>query len=465
MSVTYGFYNSVNGDKTYSATDFSKIFDGIITDGIIKGYGNALAVTAAETNMSISVGIGRAWFNHTWTHNDQLLSLPIQKPSSTNKKRIDTVVVEVDLVNRKNDIIVVQGPTVPSTSTATPAALKKGTGNIYQYPLAYVHVDGSKAVITGSDVEDRRGLASDGTPFVTGAVQSLTVDELLAQCKSSFAEWFGKVKDILEDPGAELVDLDARVGDAEQFINMIAPLQKAVNGSSVINKFWKRRIFRGKNLGTTVTAAQWTEITRGRFNDLYVGDYWQINGQVWRIADIGYWYNTGGNKFTKHHVVIVPDGRIHANPFSLDASSLATGLANIPNLKNTLASCEQAATAAFGSEHILEHQDYQVTYVNADLSIITARADLSLKLQLLNEPMVFGGYIHAAANGENRDTYSHQQLALFSLCPELVNTRYNYWLRDIVDQSHLAMVHSNGFPYKAHCNDDTGYLRPVFAIG
>ena len=30
MAIKYGFYNSISGDRTYNATDFGSIFDGII---------------------------------------------------------------------------------------------------------------------------------------------------------------------------------------------------------------------------------------------------------------------------------------------------------------------------------------------------------------------------------------------------------------------------------------------------
>lgn len=37
-------------------------------------------------------------------------------------------------------------------------------------------------------------------------------------------------------------------------------------------------IYRGKNLGSAVTAAQWAAIDAGTFEDLFIGDYWTIGG-------------------------------------------------------------------------------------------------------------------------------------------------------------------------------------------
>lgn len=76
MSVTYGFYNSKDGDRRYDAIQMSSIFDGIIRDGILQHVGTAMMVKESEA-MIVNVGIGRAWFNHTWTLNDALLPLEV----------------------------------------------------------------------------------------------------------------------------------------------------------------------------------------------------------------------------------------------------------------------------------------------------------------------------------------------------------------------------------------------------
>lgn len=47
-----------------------------------------------------------------------------------------------------------------------------------------------------------------------------------------------------------------------------------------------RNIFRGKHLGESITEEQLEVIRDGSFADLYVGDYWEINGTKYRIADI-----------------------------------------------------------------------------------------------------------------------------------------------------------------------------------
>lgn len=94
MSVTFGFYNSKEGDRRYDAIQMSSIFDGIIQDGILQHVGTAMVVKESEA-MIINVGVGRAWFNHTWTLNDALLPLVVPQ-SEILLNRYDAVVLEVD---------------------------------------------------------------------------------------------------------------------------------------------------------------------------------------------------------------------------------------------------------------------------------------------------------------------------------------------------------------------------------
>lgn len=80
MAVSYGFYNSLNGDRKYDALQMSSIFDGIIRDGVFMYVTGQMLVSADGSSMTVQVAPGRAWFNHTWTLNDTIL--PIIIPQS-----------------------------------------------------------------------------------------------------------------------------------------------------------------------------------------------------------------------------------------------------------------------------------------------------------------------------------------------------------------------------------------------
>ena len=136
MALTYGFYNSQNGDRVYDADQFSSFLDGIVYDGVYEAVGDKFYVTSLEDeDLTIQVGAGRAWLKHTWTLNDTNLYLNATAALDVYD-RIDAVILEVDKEIRTNSIKIIEG----TPSDATPARPDlKNEDNIRQYPLAYIY--------------------------------------------------------------------------------------------------------------------------------------------------------------------------------------------------------------------------------------------------------------------------------------------------------------------------------------
>ena len=52
MSITSGFFNSVNGDRTYNADQMSTYFKGLIGSGVYENVGGALQVLAGIAGLT-----------------------------------------------------------------------------------------------------------------------------------------------------------------------------------------------------------------------------------------------------------------------------------------------------------------------------------------------------------------------------------------------------------------------------
>ena len=70
MAVTYGFFDSVNGDRKYNAEQMSDYFKGIVTEGVFQHVDNGLQVIAG-TGMTVKVKTGRAIIQNRWVENDE----------------------------------------------------------------------------------------------------------------------------------------------------------------------------------------------------------------------------------------------------------------------------------------------------------------------------------------------------------------------------------------------------------
>lgn len=214
MSVTCGFYNSLNGDRKYNAIQMGRIFDGLISDGVFATVGNALIVKAATGN-TVNVDTGKAWFNHTWTVNDAILPLELPE-ADILLDRIDAVILEVNASSmvRQNTIKFLKG-----TASSTPVRPSlENSEEVHQYPLCYIYRKYGATAITQADITPMVG--STETPFVTALLQTVSLDVLLgkwqdelnqfvdnqtqeidkwvANEEKEFNEWFTGLKEVLD---------------------------------------------------------------------------------------------------------------------------------------------------------------------------------------------------------------------------------------------------------------------------
>lgn len=194
MSVTSGFFDSKNRDRLYNTKQLTSIFDGIINDGVYMGYKQALMVKAENpASLTILVSAGRAWFDHTWTENDTVLPIEID-PGDVILNRIDAIVIDVNrtLDVRANSIMVVRG--TPASSPSRPTLIKQDDHK--QYPLCYISIPAGSKAITQSQITNTIGTSE--CPFVTGIIETIDVDDLLAQWEAQYREWFEQSQDNLE---------------------------------------------------------------------------------------------------------------------------------------------------------------------------------------------------------------------------------------------------------------------------
>lgn len=224
-------------------------------------------------------------------------------------------------------------------------------------------------------------------------------------------------------------------------------------------------IYRGKNLGTTVTEEQWEAISSGTFTDLYIGDYWVIGGVNWRIAAFDYYLNCGDTSFTKHHAVIVPDTCLYNA--QMNTTNVTTGAykgsamytANLTQAKSTI-------NSAFGSSHVLSHRIYLSNATSNGRASAGEWTDSTV--DLMCEHMVYGSGIFSpvsdGSNVPNNYRVEKGQLPLFALEPSRICNRAAWWLRDVITAAYFADVYNNGNAGYGSASYSSG-VRPAFCIG
>lgn len=185
MTYTSGFFNSVNHDRTYDADTFGSMFDGVINDGVFRTWGKGMIVSAVG-GLVVTVGTGRAWFNHTWTvvTADERLTLAAGSPSMP---RIDSVVLRVDKSTsvRMNRIYIKQGHA--SGSPSRPQL--ENTSTVREYVLADIRVNNGATGISQSDITNQIGRY---TPFAALVNNTFDSANLIRQWESQFQDFIAK---------------------------------------------------------------------------------------------------------------------------------------------------------------------------------------------------------------------------------------------------------------------------------
>lgn len=185
MAFTYGFYNYNENDadqKLYDAEQMSQLFDGIITDGVYAHVGSCFLVGATGSGAnSVTIGSGRAWFNHTWSYNDKNYILEAPLPPST-QDRIDAVVIDINSNknSRMNKFDWKIG--TESSNPKRPTLTHEEKHN--QYALAYVRRSPGVTVISAGDISNAVG--TDETPYVTGVLETISASQILSDFTAQF---------------------------------------------------------------------------------------------------------------------------------------------------------------------------------------------------------------------------------------------------------------------------------------
>lgn len=237
----------------------------------------------------------------------------------------------------------------------------------------------------------------------------------------------------------------------------------AVELAGLISPINHCNVFRGKNLGGGVSSAQKAAIKDGSFDNLYIGDYWVINGVTWRIADMDYFLRCGDIDFTSHHLVIVPDVPLYSGKMN-ETHTTEGGYVGSLMYKSGLDRAKIAIAAAFGNL-VTTHRDILCNAVSNGRQSGGGWFDSTV--ELMCERMVYGNSVFQPGCDGSAIPYNYttskSQFALFRMAPRYITNRQWYWLRDVVSAASFAGVLNLGYAY-CDCAGRVHGVRPYFVI-
>ena len=201
MSVTYGFFNSVNGDRTYNADQMSEYFKGLVGNGVFENVGGGLQVLAANPNdMTVKVQPGRALIDCKWLESTAVETLTLR--SYATYSYYVAVIIRLDYSTRTMAITTKNG--VISTNPIRPTMTN--TDTVKEICLAMVYLGKGVTSISQANIEDYR--ASSMCGWITGLIDQVDTSALFTQwqtayrtyyntMRSQFNEWFSALTEDL----------------------------------------------------------------------------------------------------------------------------------------------------------------------------------------------------------------------------------------------------------------------------
>lgn len=187
MAISFGFFNSLNGDRTYDADQMSEYFDGLISNGVYESVGDALQVKAVTGGgMNVQVMPGRGVINCKWISNNSALILEVTAAHAV-LNRWTAVVMRLDTVNRLMTITTKDG--TPASTPTKPSM--DNTASVVELCLAYIYVGAGVTSISQANIEDMR--ASDLCGWVTGLIDQVDTSELFLQWQTAYENYYAEM--------------------------------------------------------------------------------------------------------------------------------------------------------------------------------------------------------------------------------------------------------------------------------
>lgn len=153
MAIRSGFFNSIAGDRVYSAAEFAEYFAAFIGTGVFPDPSTSLQIIPA-TGLQITIKAGKAWINGYILISDADSVETLTAEAVLN--RIDRYVVRLHFANRTMTIVRKVG--IPASSPTAPGVTRDA--EMVELSLATITIPAGLTTITSAHITDTRADAS-----------------------------------------------------------------------------------------------------------------------------------------------------------------------------------------------------------------------------------------------------------------------------------------------------------------
>ena len=436
-----------------------------------------MASTVLPNGIIVPEKFSRDWYNdlyHNWQELDNLLAgggandgtLTIQKNGtavgtfSANQATDETVNIEVptatsELTNDSGFITGVSWNDVTDKPSFATVATSGSYNDLSNKPTIPTVNDATLTIQKNGTTVDTFTANSSTDKTVNITVPTKTSDLTNDSGYITGVAW----NDVSNKPSFATVATSGSYNDLSNKPTIPTTLESLSTNSIAFHNAYPRC----KYLGTSITDAQNTAIKNRTYDDLFIGDYWTINGVNWRIVAIDYYFNVGDTNFDKGNIIVMPDTVLYnaqMNETDTTAGAYHGSLMRTQNLNNA----RTIVRNAFGS-HLANHRILLTNSVDSSGPNNWAWYD-SDGVELPNEVQIYGTRVWGPALKGYDVATQKQQFPLMALAPQFVNIRQTYWLQDVSSysvSSFFAGVYVGGYAVYSYASYSNG-VRPSVTL-
>ena len=235
-------------------------------------------------------------------------------------------------------------------------------------------------------------------------------------------------------------------------------------------------------------------ISSGNFDDIYVGDYIEMEMTStyttekvrWLVAAIDYFKHRTDVDLLDHHIVLVAEDCFVDAQKMNSSNTTAGGYASSSMYMTVLPNYDTAITNAFGSSHVLSYHQLLTTSTNTTAPSMAGNNFTGCsnnwawttgatnyphvtKLNLMSESQLYGTKVLLSSFYDIG--INNSQFPLFKQLPEKiiagrgfnasVNVSLNFWLSSVVSTNRFAYFSGSGYAYNSVASNNLG-VRPYF---
>lgn len=188
FAVQAGFFDSVNGDRLYSADQMNRPYRRLVSNGVFaspEGEASDDLQVLSSGGLGIVVKAGEGIFGNKWFENSADLAITIPANTDTVPRR-DSVIAQVDTLSSGRVGNIVYRTGTPSSNPSAPD-INQTTG-VYEYRLANILIPAGGNSITQANITDMRGSAD--CPWITSLVNQVDTSTLFTQWETAYSNYF-----------------------------------------------------------------------------------------------------------------------------------------------------------------------------------------------------------------------------------------------------------------------------------